>query len=111
MKLLRDLDKDGFNVDGPLAELTALINYVTQLTDVYAGSANTSRLLCRTITKTNPHKERPRKRPLTVVKFWVPQTSRGMDSNFSAAKFCNHSTTNFCFCSSISTVLCAGSSQ
>ncbi|ENG9310683.1 hypothetical protein ABVN51_000131 [Escherichia coli :H4] len=29
MKLLRDLDKDGFNVDGPLAELTALINYVT----------------------------------------------------------------------------------
>ncbi|HCO9340560.1 TPA: hypothetical protein OCC26_004927, partial [Escherichia coli] len=28
MKLLRDLDKDGFNVDGPLAELTALINYV-----------------------------------------------------------------------------------
>ena len=23
MKLLRDLDKDGFNVDGPLAELTA----------------------------------------------------------------------------------------
>ncbi|CAJ1239900.1 TPA: hypothetical protein LZR53_004529 [Escherichia coli] len=29
MKLLRDLNKDGFNVDGPLAELTALINYVT----------------------------------------------------------------------------------
>lgn len=29
MKLLRELDKDGFNVDGPLAELTALINYVT----------------------------------------------------------------------------------
>ena len=26
MKLLRDLEKDGFNVDGPLAEL---INYVT----------------------------------------------------------------------------------
>lgn len=36
MKLLRDLDKDGFNVDGPLAELTALINYVTS-----------SRCLCR----------------------------------------------------------------
>ncbi|MGQ3663968.1 hypothetical protein [Citrobacter braakii] len=29
MKLLRELDKDGFNVDGPLAELTALVNYVT----------------------------------------------------------------------------------
>lgn len=29
MKLLRELDKDGFNVDGPFAELTALINYVT----------------------------------------------------------------------------------
>lgn len=29
MKLLRELDKDGFNVDGPLTELTALINYVT----------------------------------------------------------------------------------
>lgn len=29
MALLRELDKDGFNVDGPLAELTALINYVT----------------------------------------------------------------------------------
>lgn len=29
MKLLRELDKDGFNVDGPLAELVALVNYVT----------------------------------------------------------------------------------
>ncbi|HAW2880431.1 hypothetical protein LOK69_00665 [Escherichia coli] len=29
MKLLLELDKDGFNVDGPLAELTALVNYVT----------------------------------------------------------------------------------
>lgn len=29
MTLLRQLDKDGFNVDGPLAELTALVNYVT----------------------------------------------------------------------------------
>ncbi|MEG2265724.1 MAG: hypothetical protein RSC68_15485 [Acinetobacter sp.] len=29
MTLLRELDKDGFNVDGPLAELTALVNYVT----------------------------------------------------------------------------------
>lgn len=29
MKLLRELDKDGFNVDGPLAELSALVNYVT----------------------------------------------------------------------------------
>ena len=29
MKLLRELDKDGFNVDGPFAELTALVNYVT----------------------------------------------------------------------------------
>lgn len=29
MKLLRELDKDGFNVDGPLTELTALMNYVT----------------------------------------------------------------------------------
>lgn len=29
MTLLRELDNDGFNVDGPLAELTALVNYVT----------------------------------------------------------------------------------
>ncbi|EDV7391486.1 hypothetical protein BFV76_002709 [Salmonella enterica subsp. enterica serovar Mbandaka] len=29
MNLLRELDNDGFNVDGPLAELTALVNYVT----------------------------------------------------------------------------------
>ncbi|ECG3547404.1 hypothetical protein NAY64_000660 [Salmonella enterica] len=29
MKLLRELDNDGFNVDGPLAELVALVNYVT----------------------------------------------------------------------------------
>lgn len=29
MTLLRQLDKDGFNVDGPLAELAALVNYVT----------------------------------------------------------------------------------
>lgn len=29
MILLRELDKDGFNVDGPLTELTALMNYVT----------------------------------------------------------------------------------
>ncbi|MBW9453341.1 hypothetical protein [Citrobacter portucalensis] len=29
MKLLRELDKDGFNVDGPFAELVALVNYVT----------------------------------------------------------------------------------
>lgn len=29
MILLRELDKDGFNVDGPMAELAALVNYVT----------------------------------------------------------------------------------
>jgi hypothetical protein len=29
MALLRQLNDDGFNVDGPLAELTALVNYVT----------------------------------------------------------------------------------
>lgn len=29
MTLLRQLNEDGFNVDGPLAELTALVNYVT----------------------------------------------------------------------------------
>ncbi|POP42161.1 hypothetical protein CHU32_21170 [Superficieibacter electus] len=29
MTLLRELDKDGFNVDGPMAELVALVNYVT----------------------------------------------------------------------------------
>ncbi|HAP2672858.1 hypothetical protein ACLEUQ_00705 [Escherichia coli] len=29
MALLRQLNEDGFNVDGPMAELTALVNYVT----------------------------------------------------------------------------------
>lgn len=29
MLLLRELDRDGFNVDGPMAELVALMNYVT----------------------------------------------------------------------------------
>lgn len=29
MTLLRQLGEDGFNVDGPMAELTALVNYVT----------------------------------------------------------------------------------
>ncbi|TDN60758.1 hypothetical protein [Scandinavium goeteborgense] len=29
MTLLRQLDGDGFNVDGPMAELAALVNYVT----------------------------------------------------------------------------------
>lgn len=29
MTLLRQLNEDGFNVDGPMAELTALVNYVT----------------------------------------------------------------------------------
>lgn len=29
MTLLRQLNEDGFNVDGPFAELTALVNYVT----------------------------------------------------------------------------------
>lgn len=29
MQLLRQLNDDGFNVDGPMAELTALVNYVT----------------------------------------------------------------------------------
>ncbi|HCA7297232.1 TPA: hypothetical protein MX298_000853 [Escherichia coli] len=28
MTLLRQLNEDGFNVDGPMAELTALVNYV-----------------------------------------------------------------------------------
>lgn len=27
--LLRQLNEDGFNVDGPMAELAALVNYVT----------------------------------------------------------------------------------
>lgn len=29
MMLLRQLNEDGFNVDGPMAELAALMNYVT----------------------------------------------------------------------------------
>lgn len=29
MTLLRQLGDDGFNVEGPMAELTALVNYVT----------------------------------------------------------------------------------
>ncbi len=57
MKLLQDLDKDGFNVDGPLAELTALINYVTS-SQMSMQDLQTSRLLCRTITKTNHIKKR-----------------------------------------------------
>nr|DAR21336.1 MAG TPA: repressor protein [Caudoviricetes sp.] len=29
MALLRKLNEDGFNIDGPMAELTVLVNYVT----------------------------------------------------------------------------------
>lgn len=29
MTLLRELDQDGFNVEGPMAELVVLVNYVT----------------------------------------------------------------------------------
>lgn len=56
MRLLRALDRDGYDISGPAAELTALINYVSS-TNVSMGDLLTHLDYCTSVIKNSLNKK------------------------------------------------------